>query len=546
VNIAFVTYETPFAPCGGIAAVMGRLPAKVQALSHIDSVVITPFHHRLERMASLGRSFEGSFGVSLADRTVLFHLFRHDDKLPFYFLQAEDRRYFAGARHPYDVSGEDLVRDALLFGAAIPRALHLIHPGKRWTLLLQDWEAATAALAMADMPGRSRCFVTLHNSYDCSVGSDQLTYFGINAGACPGGTVLQRALPLTELPVFTVSEQFAHDLTEDVLQTQVIAPQLQLTLRPRLVGIDNGPFVDLAVDAQVVAGAAAGNFGPLAEWKAGHRRSFLEALGKLQPGDDRPLWGDVSRFEKDDAPWFVMAGRDDSRQKGYDVLARAAELFLENQERARFLFFPIPGDEGRGGLAFLRKLAQRFPHSVLVFPFLFREGFVAALRGATCGVMPSLYEPFGMANEFYLNGTVGIGRATGGIIQQIVPLRDAASFGEQVQQRAARWHPPGSQPTGFLFREQDGLRSTAADWRAINSAGYDRNGGDNDRVHERRQYPLFQSMAEELHHALNDAATLARDQRALYFRMLAAGIGHIQKNFSWNQTALEYMRHVAQ
>ena len=41
-NIAFVSYETPFAPCGGIAAVMGRLPARVQAVSHVDSVVITP------------------------------------------------------------------------------------------------------------------------------------------------------------------------------------------------------------------------------------------------------------------------------------------------------------------------------------------------------------------------------------------------------------------------------------------------------------------------------------------------------------------------
>ncbi len=545
-NIAFVSYETPFAPCGGIAAVMGRLPAKVQAVSHIDSVVVTPLHHRIEKMASLGRSFEGSFGIRLADRTVLFHVFRHDDKLPFYFLQAEDRRYFAGQRHPYDVPGDDLLRDALLFGAAIPRALHVINPGKRWTLLLQDWEAATAVLTMADMPGRSRCFVTLHNSYDCSVGNEQLSYFGINPEACPGGTVLQRALPLTELPVFTVSEQFAHDLTEDVLQTQVMAPQLQLTLKPRLVGIDNGPFVDPAVDPQLVAGAAAGNFGPLAEWKAAHRRSFLDALGKLQATDDRPLWGNASQFEQDDAPWFVMAGRDDSRQKGYDVLAGAAELYLEKQERGRFLFFPIPGDEGRDGLGFLRRLAQRFPSSVLVFPFLFREGFLAALRGATYGVMPSLYEPFGMANEFYLNGTVAIGRATGGITQQIAPLRDAGSFGSQVQERSARWHSPGTPPTGFLFREEDGLPSEADDWRAINAANYDRVGGDNDRVQQRRTLPLFQSMVDELQQALSDAAGIARDQPALYYRLLSAGIGHIQKNFSWNRAALEYLRHVAQ
>lgn len=525
---------------------MGRLPARVQAVSHVDSIVVTPFHHRIEKMAALGRSHEGSFGISLGDRNVLFHVYRHDDKLPYYFLLPEDRRYFAGLKHPYDVSGEDLVRDALLFGAAIPSALHVINPGKRWTLLLQDWEAATAVLAMAERPGRSRSFVTLHNSYDCNVSNEQLAYFGINAESCPGGTVLQRVLPLTELPVFTVSEQFAQDLTEDVLQTQVMAPQLQLTLKPRLVGIDNGPFADLAVDPRALAEANAGNFQSLAEWKAAYRNSFLDALSKLYPGGDQPLWGDIAVFEKDAAPWFVMAGRDDPRQKGYDVLARAAELFLEQKGQGRFLFFPIPGDEGRAGLGFLRKLAERYPESVLVFPFLFREGFVAALRGATYGVMPSLYEPFGMANEFYLNGTVAIGRATGGIVQQIAPLRAAASFGRQVQQRTARWHAPSAPPTGFLFREKDGLSSEADDWRAMNAAHYDREGGPNDRVQERSRLPLFQSMADELHYALTDAAGVARDQPQLYFRLLTAGVSHIQQNFSWNRAALEYVRHAVQ
>lgn len=525
---------------------MSRLPARVQAVSHIDSIVITPFHHRLEKMASLGRSHEGSFGVDLADRTVVVDLYRHDDKLPYYFLLPEDHRYFAGQRHPYDVGGDDLLRDALFFGAALPRALHVINPGKRWTLLLQDWEAAAAVLAMADLPGRSRSFITLHNSYDCSVSNEQLAEFGINSQSCPGGTVLQRALPLTELPVFTVSEQFARDLTDDILQNQVMAPQLQLTLKPRLVGIDNGPFVDLAVDSAELAAAEGGNSGPLAQWKAAHRQSFLAALSKLQPGNEQPLWGSVSKFAKDDAPWFVMAGRDDCRQKGYDVLARAAEMFLEKKGRARFLFFPIPGDEGRSGLGFLRKLAERFPESVLVFPFLFREGFLGALRGATFGVMPSLYEPFGMANEFYLNGTPAIGRATGGIIQQIAPFRAARSFGQQVQQRTARWNTASTPPTGLLFREKDGLPSEADDWRAINAAHYDREGNTIDRVEERCQYPLFQSMADELHQALNDAASIARDDRPLYFRLLIAGIRHIQQNFSWNRAALDYVRHAVQ
>jgi glycosyltransferase involved in cell wall biosynthesis len=321
---------------------------------------------------------------------------------------------------------------------------------------------------------------------------------------------------------------------------------LQLTLKPRLVGIDNGPFADLAVDARALVEADAGNFAPLTEWKASHRQAFLAALEKLRPGDDQTLWGDMAQFVKDDAPWFVMAGRDDPRQKGYDVLARAAELFLEEQGKARFLFFPIPGDEGPAGLGFLKKLAERFPESVLVFPFLFREGFIGALRGATYGVMPSLYEPFGMANEFYLNGTVCIGRATGGIIQQIAPLRAGASFGRQVYERSARWHAASAPPTGLLFREKDDLPSEADDWRAINAAKYDHSGSGPDRVEERSAYPLFQSMAEELHLALIDAVGVAREQPPVYFRLLTAGIRHIGQNFSWNRAALEYVRHAVQ
>lgn len=543
-NIAFVSYETPFAPCGGIAAVMGRLPARVRAASQLETVVITPFHHRIEKMASLGRSHEGSFGIPFEGRTVVVHVFRHDEnKVPFYFLMPDDRQFFSGQRHPYDVPGGDLLRDALFFGAAVPRALHVIDPGKRWTLLLQDWQAATVVLATADQPARQRAFVTLHNSYDSGVSNGQLEGVGFDPEACPGDTILQRALPLTELPIFTVSEQFAHDLVEDVLQSQVLAPQLQLTLRPRIIGIDNGPFTDLAVDPQALSAAESGNFEPLARWKLENRQAFLKALSTLKPTDDKPVWGDLPRFERDEAPWFVMAGRDDSRQKGYDVAAKAAELFLEQGQQARFLFFPIPGDEGRAGMGFLKKLAARYPASVLVFPFLFREGFVGALRGATAGIMPSLYEPFGMANEFYLNGTLGIGRATGGIIQQIVPFRAAKSFGDAVQNRVARWHAPSTPPTGILFRERDGLEFETEDWRLLNSAGYQSLGGAVDRVQERSQYGLFLSMAEELHHALQDAAAIAAEPQ-VYFRMLAAGIKHLRQNFSWERAAQQYLRHV--
>ncbi|MDY7031058.1 MAG: glycogen/starch synthase, partial [Thermodesulfobacteriota bacterium] len=52
-KIAFVTYETPFAPCGGIAAMIRHLPDQLQKSSGVDTTVITPFHHNIEKTISI-------------------------------------------------------------------------------------------------------------------------------------------------------------------------------------------------------------------------------------------------------------------------------------------------------------------------------------------------------------------------------------------------------------------------------------------------------------------------------------------------------------
>jgi len=541
--LAFVSYETAYSPCGGISAVLARLPNRVAAAASMPTVVITPFHHRLPKTATLDVSWVGQCGVNFDGRLVVVHIHRHSGPAPHYFLRPEDPAFFAGMRHPYDVDGATLQRDSLFFGAAVWRALATIAPGARWTLLLQDWETATVALACAGQTSRPRMFLTLHNSYDCVAPHSRLRDAGFAPHACPGETVLQRALGVCEWPVFTVSDQFARDLVEDPFQSQVLAPHLAPLLASRLVGVDNGPFTDLAVPLPLLEQAAAGSPEALLAWKREKLRGFLTALDGLKPGDDRPLWGDLAQFRRDESPLFVMAGRDDCRQKGYDVAARAAELCLQDDVAARFVFFPIPGDEGLPGLEFLKQLAGRFPQQVLVFPFRFAEGFLNALQGATCGIMPSLYEPFGMANEFYLNGTIGIGRATGGILQQIVPVAQSRSYNPAVASRAARVHPAGLAETGFLFRERDGLHSEVDDWRGLNSTEYLTPGAPFDRVHDRLRFALYGSMVDELAGALRDAVDLASSPTS-YAALLTAGIRHIQSTLSWDRAAQGYLRYV--
>ena len=446
----------------------------------------------------------------------------------------------------------NLLRDSLLFGRATAEALREIDQNTDWVVMMQDWEAATTALALSGLQHRMKLFLTLHNSYDSPVTDEQLAQSGIQYGSCPGTTVLNRAIPRIQRTIFTVSDQFASDLCDDEFQSRIMAPHLNEMIRPRLLGVNNGPFADLAVDFGILQKAMAGDYKSIAEWKTDNRKKALSALKDFEPSAERPVWGDLKRFGADPSLcWFVMAGRDDPRQKGYDVAATAIEKFLTNKGKACFFFFPIPGDEGLPGLDFLKDLASTFPEHVLAFPFVWQEGFFAALRGASFGLMPSLYEPFGMANEFYLNGTPGIGRATGGIIQQIVPFRAASCFSHAAEIRALRWHASSANPTGLLFRESDDIHSSSFDWEGINRAAYKLGGDLPNRLQERRGiegdpdvpgFELFRAVSDELYYSLNDAVRLFEQQTNLYYKMLTDGITFIQRTFAWERAAAEYLR----
>jgi len=580
-KLLLVAYETRFARCGGITAVMNHLPGYLRHAAGLATSVITPFHHRIPETQALAVRPVGRVDVPFFGDSVTVDLYRYDDRWHWYFLDAqgyrlpqarqhgrEDERFFGGQRHPYDVGSNAaeqwaiLRRDALFFGAAVARALHELGPGIDWTLVMQDWQAVTAALASAgpNRPPGLRLFLTLHNSYDSgSVTPEDLQGVGIHPGDVPAtptrSTVLGRAIPLLDKPLFTVSEQFARDFTEDIFQSQVMADHLQDELRPpNVIGVNNGPFTSLAVPEKPgLADARQLNYEPLREWKSKQKAACVAALERFVPDEQtRPVWGRVASFAAmassgADVPWFVLAGRDDTRQKGYDVAAEAIRTFLAkpgNDAQAQFLFFPIPGDEGREGLFFLRGLAQAFPANILVLPFIFQEGYLAALQGAAFGVMPSFYEPFGMANEFYLNGAVGIGRATGGLLQQIVPLRSVPSFTPSVDRRSSRWHPGTVAATGLLYREPDDNPEVARDWKAFNDVAYLSASGQ-DRVAERRKYRLFTDMAAALERAIADAIAIYHrptDASGLqpYFAMLVAGIDHIQRGFSWERAAAKY------
>ncbi len=549
----FITYETPFAPCGGIAAVMDHLPIAYQEVSRSPITVISPFHKNIQKTLQVEKemSLVGEVTIHFVEQALRFAILRLQDRVEWLFLKALDvpvaeAPLFSGLLHPYDLDRDQaentriLLRDALLFGMAAVKSLDLLYPQESLTMFLQDWEAATTILAASDVSRKRSAYLILHNSYDSYLADEMLGKVRIDPTTVPGSTVLTRALPRVDKPVFTVSNQFAIDLVEgEILLSKVMAPHLASELKSVLIGVNNGIFTDLSIPEDVLTQAELGDFAPMSSWKTEQRKMALNALHTVISTGDKPVWGDPIKFSREELPWIVLAGRDDSRQKGYDVACKAITDALEEGLQACFILFPIPGDEGLAGLTFLKKLADNYPERVLVLPFIFREGYLSAIQGATYGVIPSFYEPFGMVNEYYLKGTVGIGRATGGILQQIVPYRQVKSFTRSVRQRANRWYSEHTPSTGFLFREPDDLSTALDDWISINEAKYNLHGRP-DRVEQRSSLPVFNAMASALKLCLFEAVDIYLNNRQLYYTFLLNGVRHITKNFSWKMTASIY------
>jgi len=194
-----------------------------------------------------------------------------------------------------------------------------------------------------------------------------------------------------------------------------------------LTGILNGidtevwnPAADPLLPAPFTATALGG--------KARAKRAALEAFG-LPVTDEtlaRPLVGIVSRLVD---------------QKGFDLVAQVAESLV-----ALGPGFVVLGSGDRRYEQLWQHLAAIRPHQVGVHIGFDEAKAHLVEGGADVFLMPSRYEPCGL-NQMYSQryGTVPVVRATGGLVDSVVP-----------------WDPLTRKGTGFLFADYTGAAMLAA------------------------------------------------------------------------------------
>ena len=585
-TVVFVAFESEYAAYGGLGAVMRTLPAEMATDDGaLPSVVLAPFFPNITGLDALKKKgkverFTTRFSFSMAVRGVAHTVdvieVVASTGVTTYLLGAEG--FFTAPSNPYvnpcdparpldpfrnPINPDTLTEDALFFCAAVPTALVELHregalASDELILHLQDWETACVAHALTvtrtDPEIDSiRCVLTLHNPYDrylspsqSSRANDLMVHLGLSHD-----NVLAQTIPLVEQTLSTVSATFAEELITDPLHTSAFAPHLQPHLAAKtLVGIDNGLFGTPAFPFSKKAqnNAKKGNFKTIQQEKWERRSTLGEVLDAYQRdlaenASGPQGWGADLDLSDPAAPVFLILGRDDPRQKGFDVIAEAIRAIPEGA--GRYIFTPMPGDEGLAGLSFLEDLAASRPGEVKVFPFrLSFEAFQALQKGSSFMVMGSLYEPFGAANEAYLAGMPVVARATGGLVQQVAPYPDAPYLSAHGAWLASRYHSPESKPTGFLFREPKlPLPIEAQGWRTIVDCAYWQQNPKGNRINDRRGSPLFDAMVTSAAQALGAAIDFYTSDQAGYAEMIYHGF-KLLDHFSWTRAIDEYRRYL--
>jgi len=403
IKVLMVASEAaPFAKTGGLADVVGALPAALRDFG-CEIAVLMPRYSRIE-LTSARRVYD-SLPIWLGSSAYETSIYQADAGTTFYLLEAPalyDRDGIYG-----DASGDypdNAVRFAVLSRAALSVARRVFRPH---ILHCHDWQTALALVYLRTVFSYDPTFLgmktllTIHNlgyqglfppSVLPQIGLDQQLFttdaleFHGKVNLLKGGLVFSDALT-------TVSKGYAAEI-----QTDEYGFGLDGVLRARgadLYGILNG--VDYrdwnpATDPHLTAHYSSEDLTGKRECK----RDLLREFGFPEAALERPLLGMVSRL---------------ASQKGTDLILEVAPQLV-----AEGLYLAALGAGDALFEAKLRHVAAAHPDHIRV-----EIGYDEALAhkieaGADIFLMPSRYEPSGLNQMYSLRyGTIPVVRATGGL-----------------------------------------------------------------------------------------------------------------------------------
>ncbi len=416
----------PFIKTGGLADVMGSLPAALKERGE-DVAVVLPRYRDAKIEDS--RCVQERLPVWLGNTcyTARVHLSVVRD-VPYYLVDCPSLFDRDGVYRDEDVDfADNYVRFAMLSRAALSIARRMFRPQ---IFHCHDWQAALVPVYLRNKLAGDPTFMgvksllTIHNlAYHGLFPSSTLGELGLDRSVFHVGgleffgqvSFLKGGISYSDA-ISTVSPTYAAEI-----QTPEYGCGLDGVLRARqsvLTGILNGadysqwnPATDPHIAARYSAEELAG--------KRACKQDLLHQFGLPAEVLERPLIGIVSRFDA---------------QKGFDLVEKIAPELASEELSLVVLGTGAPRYE-----RLFQDLAAAYPGKIGV-----RVGYDNALAhkieaGSDMFLMPSRYEPCGLNQIYSLRyGTVPVVRATGGLDDTI------------------------DESTGFKFKEYSGPALLAA------------------------------------------------------------------------------------
>lgn len=429
-HIAFAASEgVPYSKTGGLADVVGALPAALAALGH-DVTVYLPLYRetQLAHPKTLIRSITIPFDDHYRFCSVVTEEDNHSG-VRFCFI---DYPLYFDREALYGTSVGDFPDNAerfALFSRAVLEASKILGPPHIFHC--HDWQTALIPVLLrtqyAEDPAFRSCgtVFTIHNmGYQGVFPPDTLPlltlpwdlltiskmeFFG-NLNFLKGGLVFSDFIT-------TVSRKYSQEI-----QSAEFGFGLEGVLRDRastVTGILNGvdyeqwsPATDRYISAKYSAQDLSG--------KAKCKADLLATFGLPPENIKLPVIGIVSRF---------------AAQKGFDLIAQ----IMDRLAREEVILVTLGSGDRRYEEMFLR-LRRQFPQKVAVKIAYDNPLAHKVEAGSDMFLMPSRYEPCGMNQIYSLKyGTVPIVRATGGLDDTVEP-----------------WDARASRGTGFKFADYSG------------------------------------------------------------------------------------------
>jgi len=538
----FFSFESRFAKSGGLAAVTTKILPYLKEVNNIPNVILlTPFYPNIipaNKLKPTGLSITVPFENKSHEAEILKYVqdyeYPADGIIAEFYLKADG--FFESTNklndpyiyneHDREKSAAALRENSMFFCQAAPFVLQKLGFNKNTLFHLQDWEtiliALTAKTAMLDGILESCASVcTLHNPFDSGwLKLDSLAKIldskrskKIFENFQDNLTAHKIGLSLVDGALTTVSKNFAKELKQEILHTGHFAPHLQnIFEKSRIKGVNNGMFVDFPPEFTEFAKPAQSpkiskaKINRVRKTKLQKRVELLKILDDYHPpqrfGKLTYKNGPLTHLPED-MPIMLMSGRLDPNQKGFDIFLRAIDKFREDE--IKVVLSPLPVRES--DLVIFRKVAESSQGNVTVFPIRMAKGFHELQIGSTFGLMPSVYEPFGAAIEYMVNGTMVIARKTGGLIDQI-----------------------DHRINGLLFKESK-RNYNLQNIKSFMKASV--------RVELRQTNPWSQDMVDSLYKILKRAIKLYQKENEKYYEMILNGFMKAQ-NFDWHTSAKEY------